>query len=71
MSKLSDLFSDLRTYLDVMAKAGLTQWKTGTIFDVTKQISPVPTSFNQILHDTFASYLASPEHISFNNLTQR
>lgn len=70
MARVSNQMSDLRTYLDVMGKANLNQWKVGTMFDMTA-VSKGPIMFNKILHDTFAAYLNSPEKVKFDSDTQR
>lgn len=70
MAQFSRVMSETRTYLDVMNKLNLNNWKQGTTFDVSaiKQIEP---SFNIIVANVFKSYLASPQNITWNPITQR
>lgn len=70
MAKFSNFMSDTRTYLDVMGKIGLNQWRVGTRFDM-RAVPTAPISFNKILNDVFAAYLGSPEEVTFSELTQR
>lgn len=70
MSRFSSLMSDTRTYLDVMNKLGLNNWKQGTTFDVSA-ISNIEPSYNVIVANVFKAYLASPTQISWDAVVQR